>query len=65
MTNDYANYPSHPLYNVPEEILDAARQELRGAAFCGDVDSDLADPIADAVVMSLLPWLSWFDASPR
>lgn len=47
----------HPLADVPQVILDAARGALREAAELGDVDPSMADPIADAVVIDLLPWL--------
>lgn len=60
-----SEYPEgHPLHDVPQAILEAARAVLAGAALEKDVDPDAADPIADAVVIQLLPWLT-FDADER
>lgn len=55
----YDAFPDHPLCGVPDEILAAARQELSSAAVWGDVRDDMVEPLADAVVMSLLPWLRY------
>lgn len=57
MTTEYSDYPEHPLHSVPQEILDAAREVMRDVAIWKDVAYDMADPIADSVVISLLPWL--------
>lgn len=54
----YDNYPNHPLCGIKQEILDAAREVMEGAVIWKDVDPDMADPIADAVVMALLPWIN-------
>lgn len=54
---DYAKYPDHPLCGVPQEILDAAREVLDGAVVWKDIADEHAHPLADAVVMNLLPWL--------
>ena len=60
MTNSrYDAFPNHPLCGVPQEILDAARHVMSEAAASNDVDPDMVDPIADSVVMGLLPWLHW------
>lgn len=47
----------HPLKYVPDELLEAARGELRAAAHWGDVAEDMIEPLADSVVMAVLPWL--------
>lgn len=58
----YAEYPGHDLHDVPLVVLEAGRACLRLAATYKDVDDDLAEPIADAVIMKVLPvirdWLS-------
>ncbi len=52
--------PPHPLANVPPRVLAAARQVLAGAAAEHDVDPEMADPIADAVVAVVAPFVqSW------
>ena len=58
MSNTYDD-PAHPLHGVPKEILAAAREEMQGAAVWKDVAEDMVEPLADAIVMSLLPWLRW------
>ncbi len=45
----------HPLALVPPGVLEAAREVLRDAAANKDVDAEMADSIADAVVLNLLP----------
>lgn len=52
----YRTYRSHPLYECPQEILDEAREVLRVAADWGDVATE-ADPLADAVVAALMPYI--------
>jgi hypothetical protein len=47
----------HPLHGIPAEVLQAARGVLTEAVAWKDVDADQAEPLADAVVMALLPWL--------
>ena len=49
----------HPLAGIPQEVLDAARRVLNEAKELGDLDEGRqdTDPIADSVVMALLPWL--------
>lgn len=59
MPNRYQDHPTHPLHNVPQEILDAARFVMSEAVECRDISAANADPLADAVVMALLPWLGW------
>lgn len=53
----YDAFPDHPLCGVPDEILTAARAVMEGAVIWKDVAPDTAEPLADAVVMGLLPWL--------
>lgn len=55
----YDDHPSHPLHNVDPRVLEVARSVLRSAAQAHDVDAEMAEPIADAVVMALLEagWL--------
>jgi hypothetical protein len=48
--------PDDPVHGVPRTVLEAAREVLRQAAVWRDVDPEYAEPIADAVVMALLPW---------
>lgn len=57
MNDRYKAFPQHPLHAVPEEILVAARDFLLDAAEIGDVDMDMAIPLADGMVLTLLPWL--------
>jgi hypothetical protein len=52
---DYAAYPDHPLNGVPQAVLDAARQVTADAVREKDLDPDVADALADAVVMAVLP----------
>lgn len=49
----YDEYPEHPLYGVPQDVLDAARSVLDGAAEWKDVMQSMVEPLADAVVMRL------------
>ena len=55
----YREHPTHPLHNVPQEILDAARFVMSEAVECRDITAAHANPLADATVMALLPWLTW------
>jgi hypothetical protein len=59
---DYAQYPDHDLRDVPLVILEAGRAYMRLAATYKDVDEEFAEPIADAVIATVLPlirnWLS-------
>jgi hypothetical protein len=59
MATGYREFPDHPLRNVPDEILAEARKVLQGAVVWKNVDAEAADPIADAVVVALLPWINW------
>lgn len=52
---DYAAYPEHPLHGVPHEVLSAARRVTVDAARWRDLDPDVAEPLADAVVAASLP----------
>jgi len=58
----YRDHPDHPLHDVPQDVLDAARACLQEAAQWGGVHPDDVQPLADAVVMACLPpmraWLS-------
>lgn len=59
----YAAHPTHPLRDVPQHVLDAARTVMHDEVVCcGDIAAELAEPVADLMVMALLPWLS-FDAT--
>ena len=49
----YADFPDHPLRDVPQSVLDVARKPVRDAAEYKDVDPEMADSIADAVVAQL------------
>jgi len=51
----YAEYPEHGLHDVPLALLEAGRAAMAEAARYGDVDPELADALADAVVMAVMP----------
>lgn len=53
----YTGFPSHPLFLIETEVLEAAHAEIEGAVTWGDVHVDMAEPIADAIVMALLPFI--------
>lgn len=53
----YHEYPDHPLYRATQSVLDAARRAMQEAADAKDVHPDMVDPIADMVVMDLMPFL--------
>lgn len=57
MANQYDDYPDHPLHGIDNKILEAARRVMRDAVTWKDVDPEMAEPLADAVVMNLLPWI--------
>jgi hypothetical protein len=46
----------HRLHRVPHRTPDPARQVVTDAASGGDLNPDLADPTADAVVSAPTPW---------
>lgn len=61
--SDVNDYPlEHQLSGVPAEVLNAARSVLSAAVVWHDVDPDQAEPLADAVVLALLPWLRFTDS---
>ncbi len=52
--------PPHPLAHVPPRVLAAARKVLADAVVEKDVDPEVADPLADAVVAVVAPFVqSW------
>jgi hypothetical protein len=51
----YANYPNHPLYRIRQAVLDTARLSMSDTG--NVIEPDLVDPIADMLVMDMLPWL--------
>lgn len=53
MKSRYAEHPGHPLEHVPQETLDIARAVLAESVQENDVDPEMADSIADAVVARL------------
>lgn len=53
--NDYNAYSDHPLNAVPQAVLDAARRVTADAVREKDLDPDVADALADAVVMAVSP----------
>jgi hypothetical protein len=58
----YDEVPGHPLAGVPQEVLDVARRVLNDAAnYDREVDPNVCDPMADAVVMALreASYLNW------
>ncbi len=59
---DYAAYFEHPLHGVPEELLLAARRVTADAARWRDLDADVAESLADAVLAASLPAIrEWLD----
>jgi hypothetical protein len=50
----YDSFPEHPLCGVSAEVLESARKVLRAAVEDHDVDPEMADPLADAVVLALV-----------
>lgn len=60
--NDEYTFPDHPLFGVPQEVLDAARGAMATAIEAKDVDAEQAEMIADVVVIECLPairrWLT-------
>lgn len=57
----YADFPTHPLCHVPESVLEVARDVMRQAIVWKDVDVDMAEPLADAVVADLVEagYITW------
>jgi hypothetical protein len=49
----YDDHPGHPLCGINPDVLEVAREVLFEAAVWGDVDPELAAPLADAVVLAL------------
>lgn len=47
-------YADHILANTSQDVLDVAREVMRGAAEEHDVSAELADSLADAVVAALV-----------
>lgn len=56
---DYAPHRNHPLHRVPTEAIEAARAAMADIALYEKIpgDSDEINSIADALVMSLVPWI--------
>lgn len=56
-SNDYTKYPKHPLYNVSPHIIAQAREAMRTMA---DelVDSEMVEPIADAILIAIAPYIT-------
>ena len=65
MATEYEDFPSHPLADVPDEVLEAARKPLRDITrdvTPEDFESDdMPDAIADAIVIELKAagYLKW------
>ena len=53
----YDDYPGHPLYGMPQEILAAARSKLADMAADIGVAADDVAPVADAMVVAIRPWI--------
>jgi hypothetical protein len=53
----YKNFPDHVLYHADPVWITAARNAMQVAAEAHDVEPTMADPIADMVVMHLMPFL--------
>ena len=56
---DYALIAGHPLNGIPQEVLDTARAAIVAAAKEGVVTPWLAHPIADSMLIDLMPYLTW------
>jgi hypothetical protein len=54
----YAVFPQHPMARVRQRVLEDAHRAMFKAVDEKDVEPGMAEPIADMVVMALLPWLS-------
>lgn len=61
MTTRYDAYPEHPLYGVPQEVLDVAREVMDEAVEVRDVTESVSHPLADAVVSQLVQagYITW------
>lgn len=57
MSNPYYTRPDHPLSIVRKEVIDAARAQMAGVVKYNDISPDMADPVADSIVMALIPFL--------
>ncbi len=56
MSNDrYSNNPEHPLWDVPQTVLDAARAYGREAASTNDLSKEFTEEISDAFVLAIAP----------
>jgi hypothetical protein len=49
----YTDYPDHPLRDVPQAVLDVARKSVGELVPYKEIDAEMVDPIADAVVAQL------------
>ncbi len=47
----------HPLARVPQHVLDAARAVMASGVETKDVDPEVADPLADAVIAAIVPFV--------
>ena len=55
MGNDtYSQYRDHPLRDVPQGVLDAARDLVKSCVKHGDVEEYIAEPLADSVVQAIV-----------
>lgn len=63
INTDYAQYPEHPLHDIPQEILNAARSVTNAAIIVGDIDPDEANAIADGVVSAVIRKLTDWQAN--
>ena len=55
MTNEYSNYPGHPLNGVPDKVLLAARKAYLAAFMDGSTrDHNMSEPVADAVLAAAI-----------
>jgi hypothetical protein len=65
LVNDYDGFPNHPLNGVPDAVLQVAREVTAEAVRCKDVDPDIADALADAVISAALPALKAWLSNPQ
>jgi len=65
LVNDYNDFPNHRLYGVPAAVLQAAREVTAEAVRYKDVDPDIAEALADAVISAALPALKEWLSNPQ
>ena len=54
----YDDHPEHPLHGIDKRILQAARAAMDDVAEARDISPAMVVPVADMMVMALLPYLA-------